>query len=91
MSPKPKNNSKKSWSKVQSGDASFGRLMKQQAQSFVRVLTDDLEISLGVLLRKSRHRVRVGFCKRSGTSRKAQRWDVVDITPGRIVELQGLS
>lgn len=62
------------------GGASFGRFLKSKAFKIVKVVTDDAEINLGLLIRDDEdHQIRVGY--RASLPLPLKRWEEMPQSP----------
>lgn len=82
--------------KLAEGGASFGQSLKKQAIRIVRILTDDAEISLGLLLRDDEAlQIRVAHCtgyvKDEFQMGNRQKWVIEAVSRSRIKEMVTLS
>ena len=78
----------KSFTIVQKGGKDFGHYLKDNRQSLVHIETDDIYLSLGMLLHEDRDTLTVGHCRRCASRGKSEKWEALRINRSRIRDLR---
>jgi hypothetical protein len=69
------------------GGAAFGQKLKENAKGYVKLRTDDLEISFGIDLGMSQAGKRKVACCKMIRGGREEAWEVLTIDPARIMNI----